>query len=87
MTSFIFLTKPAFTILLDDNTLSAKSKTLEELKSILTLECEVAIDWLKSNQMLANLSKFQVMFLTSTKGNIFTPLPINQNPIERANKV
>ena len=84
---FYFFDKASLHNFADDNTLSAKSKTLEELKSILTLECEVAIDWLNSNQMLANPGKFQVMFLTSSKGHILTPLPINQNLIESKQSV
>ena len=84
---FYFFDKASLHNFADDNTLSAKAKTLEELKSILTHECAIAIDWLKSNQMLANPGKFQVMFLTSSKDHILTPLSINQNLIESKQSV
>ena len=71
----------------DDHTLSAKSKSLEVLKDILSSESNIAIKWLDDNDMLANPSKFQVIFLTKTKEHINLSLQINNKIIESKESV
>ena len=87
MISIIFFTSASLHGFADDNTLSAKAKYIEYLKSTLTNISKVAIDWLKSNQMLANPSKFQTIFLTSSKGHIDTTLSIDDKSITNERSV
>ena len=51
----------------DDHTISNKSKSLEDLKSNLKIDSEIALKLLKDNQMLAIPSKFQAIFLNKFK--------------------
>ena len=44
----------------DDNTLSAFATDIDNLIEILTDESQKTTDWLKLNQMIINLKKFQV---------------------------
>ena len=44
----------------DDNTLSAFATDIDNLIEILTDESQKTTDWLKLNQMIVNLKKFQV---------------------------
>ena len=71
----------------DDHTLSAESKSLESLKAILSRESNVAIDWLSNNQMLANPSKFQLMFLSKSKQNIEVDIEIDNKTIKSTDSV
>lgn len=71
----------------DDNTLSASAKNIDDLKLILTEESKVAINWLKANDMLANPSKFQSIFLTKSKEHIKTTLVIDDKIIESKSTV
>ena len=61
----------------DDNTLSAFAKTLRELVIILERECNIAVDWLNFNHMLANPSKFHAIFLCKDKKQCTINTPIN----------
>ena len=54
----------------DDHSISGKSNSLEDLKRKLRNESKVAVKWLKDNQMIANPSKFQVIFLNKSKEHI-----------------
>ena len=56
----------------DDHSISAKSHSLEDLKSKLRNESKVAVKWLKDNQMIANPSKFQAIFLNKSNKHIDT---------------
>jgi hypothetical protein len=49
----------------DDNTISAFSKSLDEVLDILTKETQTSIDWFNQNNMKVNPDKFQAMILTS----------------------
>ena len=48
----------------DDTTLYARGKELYTISFKLELETNTAIQWLKDNEMVANPSKFQPMFLS-----------------------
>ena len=50
----------------DDATLYACGKELDTISFKLEIETSTAIEWLKDNEMIANLSKFQLMFLSKT---------------------
>ena len=47
----------------DDNTISAKSKSKEDLLIILEQESEEAVQWFRQNQMIVNPDKFQCMIM------------------------
>ena len=47
----------------DDNTISAKSKSKEDLLIILEQESEEAVQWFRQNQMVVNPDKFQSMIM------------------------
>ena len=49
----------------DDNNLSTVGNTINEAKAILITETEAAINWIESNQMIANPEKFHLMFLSA----------------------
>jgi hypothetical protein len=51
----------------DDNTLSAQACNIDDLKKILEDESNIAIDWLISNDMMANPEKFKAIFMTKDK--------------------
>ena len=51
----------------DDNTLSAYAADISNLINILEDESSIAVDWLSSNDMIANPEKFQALFLTKNK--------------------
>ena len=47
----------------DDNTLYATSKRLSEVLASLELDVGITLDWFETNFMVANPSKFKIMFL------------------------
>ena len=47
----------------DDNTLYATSKHLSEVLASLELDVGIKLDWFETNPMVANPSKFKIMFL------------------------
>ena len=51
----------------DDATLYACGKELDTISFKLEIETNRAIQWLKDNEMVANPSKFQLMFLSKYK--------------------
>ena len=51
----------------DDTTLYASGKDLDTISYKLEIETNRAMQWLKDNKMVANPSKFQLMFLSCTK--------------------
>ena len=57
------------------------------LKCKLNNESKVAIKWLKDNQMIANPSKFQAIFLNKSKEHIDTNIEIDGNIIDSSNLV
>ena len=51
----------------DDNTLSKVADSQEQLLRDLTTDANISMDWLTNNDMIANPSKFQVIFPTKAK--------------------
>ena len=51
----------------DDRTLNACGKEVDTISFKLEIETNTAIQWLKDNVMVANPSKFQLMFLSKYK--------------------
>ena len=51
----------------DDTTLYACGKELDTISFKLEIETNTAIQWLKDNEMVANPSKFQLVFLSKYK--------------------
>ena len=60
----------------DDNTLASCAKFLKDVVFNLESECDVSIDWLNSNNMIANPSKFHAIFLSKDKNIITSEVPI-----------
>ena len=52
---------------MDDATLYACGKDLGTISNKLELETSKAIQWLNGNEMVANSSKFQLMFISKYK--------------------
>ena len=61
----------------DDNTIYVGSKDLTELLEILRKECETAINWFKTNNMIINPNKFQLMIVNFKKDLSKSVLNIN----------
>ena len=61
----------------DDNTIYVGSKDLTELLEIFQKECETAINWFKTNNMMVNPDKFQSMIISSKKDLRKSVLNIN----------
>ena len=66
----------------DDHTISANSKTLQNLTNILSKETNIAIDWLQNNSMIANPSKFQAIIFSKSKEPIITNFHIKDRVIK-----
>ena len=65
MIFFFFISKASVHNFADDNTLGSFAKTLRGLFTILQSECEIAINWLHNNKMIAHRDKFQEFFETN----------------------
>ena len=61
----------------DDNNISTVSNTADAAKAILITETEVAINWIESNQMIANPEKFHLMFLSANEKDLINQQTIN----------
>ena len=55
---FFFVKEAELANFADDNTVHVDSKDLTELLEILRKECETAINWFKTNNMIVNPDKF-----------------------------
>ena len=60
----------------DDNTLAAYAKLLVDVIATLESECDISINWLSLNNMIANPSKFHAIFLSKNKTLDTVGLPI-----------
>ena len=65
----------------DDTTLYACGKDLDTISSKLELETNTAIQWLKDDEMLANPSKFRLMFHSKHK-NIDKTYLLMEKPLD-----
>ena len=63
----IFIEETDICSFADDTTLYACGKELDTISFKLEIETNTAIQWLKDNEMVANPSKFQLMFLSKYK--------------------
>ena len=70
----------------DDTTLYACGKELDTISFKLEIETNTAIQWLKDNEMVANPSKFQLMFLSKYK-NIEKNMPFDGKTIKSSDTV
>ena len=61
----------------DENNLSTVGNTIDEAKAILITETEAAINWIESNQMIANPEKFHLMFLSANEKDLINQQVIN----------
>ena len=53
----------------DDNTISAKANSTDDLLKILKEESESAVKWFRENNIIVNPDKFQALEKTLEKGN------------------
>ena len=74
---FFFVKEVELANFADDNTIYLGSKDLTELLEILRKECETAINWFKTNNMIVNSDKFQSMIVSSKKDQSKSVLNIN----------
>ena len=74
---FFFVKEAELANFADDNTIYLGSKDLTELLEILRKECETAINWFKTNNMIVNSDKFQSMIVSSQKDQSKSVLNIN----------
>ena len=66
----------------DDHSISVVSKTIESLQITLNSETDIAINWLTSNSMIANPTKFQAIVLSKSNDNIIADFHINDKVIK-----
>ena len=70
----------------DDTTLYACGKELDTISFKLEIETDRAMQWIKDNEMVANPSKFQLMFLSKYK-NIEKNMSFDGNTIKSSDTV
>ena len=66
---FLFIKQATLYNYADDNTLAYSSKSMPDLVDILERETEVALSWLKQNEMIANPEKFHAILLRKNQTN------------------
>ena len=71
----------------DDNTLSKVAESHDQLLRDLTMDANISIDWLTNNDMIANPSKFQVIFPTKLKNQQSIGIQIKDKLIFSKNEV
>ena len=64
---FLFMKEADICKFVDETILSASGKDLDTISIKLEQEINTAMQWLKDNEMVANPSKFQLMFLSKYK--------------------
>ena len=64
---FFFVSSASIYNFADDNSLSAITRTVVELKNTLQSESEVVINWFKNIETIVNIEKFQVITLDKHK--------------------
>ena len=65
--SFLFIRETDICKFADNTALCPCEKELDTISIKLEIETNIAIQWLKDNEMVANPSKFQLMFLSKYK--------------------
>ena len=61
----------------DDNNPPTVGNTIDETKAILITEINAAINWIESNEMIANPQKFHLMFLSANENYLINQQTIN----------
>ena len=61
----------------DDNTISAKANSTDDLLKILKEESESAVKWFRENNMIVNPEKFQPLVLQKGNKNNNTNITLN----------
>ena len=84
---FFFIKEAKLANFADDNTIYVGSKGLTELLEILRKECETAINWFKTNNMIVNPDKFQSMIISFKKYLSKSVLNINGVTMESSIKL
>ena len=85
---FLFIHNANLHNFADDNTIEAFSLSVQELVSILEKQSDIAIDWLKSNSMIANPSKFHAIISTTGNSNVVgIPIKIKDRNIKSESHV
>jgi len=64
---FMFIEKSSLHNYADDNTISTYAQNIPNLIKILEEDSEIAISWLRENEMIVNPSKFQAIIITKDK--------------------
>ena len=64
---FLFIKTADIHNFADDNTLSAFARELNDLLDILEIESKISIDWLESNDMIVDPTKFQSIIICKNK--------------------
>ena len=72
---YYFIEKASLHGFADDHTITAASKSLDNLKDILNNETNIAIDWLTCNAMIANHYKVQCIVFSKSNYHIITNEP------------
>ena len=67
MIYFYFMKSSTLHNYADDNTISACSNSISNLRRTLESESSVALSWLSNNKMIANPEKFHAIILTRNK--------------------
>ena len=70
----------------DDTTLYARGKELDTISFKLEIETNRAIQWFKDNEIVANSSKLQLMFLSKYK-NIENNMSFDRETIKSSDSV
>ena len=80
---FFFIKEAELANFADDNRIYLDSKDLTELLEILRKECETAINWFKTKNMIVSSDKFQSMIVSSKKGLSKYVLNINDMKVTK----
>ena len=66
---FHFITRADLVNYADDNTICSEQPTKQQVVEVLRAESNLTIEWFTRNLMLANLQKFQALFLNCKEEN------------------
>ena len=71
----------------DDNTLISKELDISKLKVMLRNDCITAMEWFMQNNMKANASKFQLMYLSRNNDLTDSTIVIQDTEIQATNSI
>ena len=67
---FLFMTRTDVCNFADDNTIYSCASTADVVISDLEIDLRISLNWFHANQLVANPSKFKLMFLGMKEGNL-----------------